>query len=205
MENTLNEWKLLWQHQAPRLDWTAASAADAGLVDRLRAFEQRQLRINLIKTAALLPLLGGIFYLFVRHAAVTMTSGLGLLLIVGGSLVFLLVYWRHQFRMADLDLDAPPARLIPQAIARLNLHRRLFGLYFPLLGLFLIVGLNLLYVAWLAEAAPGMRWLFHGGMTLFMGLALWAGRRIRRRKFHREYQPLIDELTQNLEELNNEK
>jgi hypothetical protein len=68
-----------------------------------------------------------------------------------------------------------------------------------------MAGLNLLYVDWLAEYTWGQRGLFHGGMTLFLCLALWAGLLIRRRKFRREYQPLIDELQQNLEDLRHEE
>ncbi|MBN2432563.1 MAG: hypothetical protein JXQ27_13895 [Acidobacteria bacterium] len=204
MANTRTEWQTVWQQQAASPGAAATAADGAGLLVRLRAFEEGQRRINRLKTAALLLLLGSILSLFLRHATITVSGGIGLALILGGSLVFLWIYWRHQFRLADLDLAAPPPRLIPQAIARLNLQRRLFAVCFPLLGVTLMAGLNLLYVDWLVEYTPGQRWLFHGGMTLLLGGAFWAGRRIRGRKYNREYAPLIAELETVLKDLKNE-
>jgi len=205
MANTLTEWQMVWQQQGAGRQAADTGGDGAGLLARLRAFEERQRRINRLKTAALLLLLGSILYLFLRHAAVTLSGGIGLALILGGSLVFLRIYWRCQFRLSDLDLEAPPLRLIPLAVARLNLQRRLFGLYFPWLGVCLISGLNLLYLGWLADMPPVQRWLYHGVMTLWLAAAFWAGRNIRRRKYNREYVPLIAALETFREDLKNEE
>ncbi len=185
-----------WQEQA--FERPGGKLSEESLPDwmaRLRTFEDRQLRINLAKTFAVIAVMAVLVWVMVTRSLPTVLTQIGLAVVVVSAVVFMAVYWKMQFKVGALNLMAPAADLIGEAIERLSGQKRLFKLYFPVFALFLTLGMNLVLFDTADSPATVQRLLYHLKITGPIFLAFLLAQRIRRLRFRKEIQPVIDHLS----------
>lgn len=193
--NNMTDIQTLWQSQTTN---TVADVNDRvkmpDIIEKFKKFEKKQLRINVAKSIAV-ALIFLQFTVWSYHmAANSIFFSAGVIWILLVMVAFMMLYWKKQFRHKSLNLKLNTVDLLESAIQKLNEQKRLFSRYFPLLAIALLLGLNILYLDLLAEKDLLYRVLFHLGMSVFLMVVFALGLRIRKRKFRKEYQPLIDEL-----------
>lgn len=194
-ENTWEDLRFLWQQQVPPGCTDGGEATGwPGVLTGMRQYERRVFRINRIKTAAagILLLMAGTILLPGRTGSWLVTGGLAWIAV--SMTVFLILYWRWQFRVDTLPLERSTLELIRMAQHALSRERTLFWRGMPLLGVALIAGLQLIYLDLLREEPLPDRLLWHGTSVLALLTALAGGLRFRQKRFQREMQPLLNRL-----------
>jgi hypothetical protein len=110
------------------------------------------------------------------------------------SLLFMIFYWKKQFRLTGINYNLPTQIFLNSVIFTLDYQKKLFRIYFPLFALSLIFGLNIIYLDLMGQVSGLSRILYHTAASVIIGLATLLGLKIRKLKFQKEYQPLINEL-----------
>jgi hypothetical protein len=120
---------------------------------------------------------------------------IGLLTIAVSTVVFMIVYWKMQFNVSSLNMNASACGFIGEAIEKLNKQKKLFSIYFPAFVFSLILGLNLATYDMFESAGLGQRALDHLKLSAPILVIYLMAKRIRQRRFVKEFQPVIDHLT----------
>jgi len=193
--DNFDELKNLWQRRkAGRLEKKSAQDTAALMAERLKSFERKQLRINLAKTAALVLILVPFtaYLLLYKSPSLFIYTGAGLILLFTAA--FMIFYWKKQFRYSSLDFGLTGSELISSVLAKLNYQKKMFRIHFPLFSFSLLIGINIIYLGFFSHYDAVTRLLYHlaGSAAIFIAAPL--GLKIRKIKFNKEYQPLIDEL-----------
>ena len=177
---TFEDLQELWQGQAR----PAVSQAEIGALTRsLDAYGRRQKWIVCAKVLAVATILG---WALMRCRQPNQVAGLLLVGVAAG--VLLMLEWRNQRRIAQLDFTAPSLPFVKEAISRLKAHAHPFRkLYWPFLAI-VVVAMNLV----LGSGPP--LWLRVVASALpFAGceLGLW----FRRTRLRAETRPLLEQLS----------
>jgi hypothetical protein len=191
--DNFKELQHLWQRRGAAATDSPVDAASL-FAGRLKSFEKKQLRINLVKTAALVLILVPFFsyLLLYKSASAAVMAGAGWILI--STAAFMVLYWKKQFRYTSLDLNLPGSEFINSVLDKLNYHKKLFRIHFPLFGFSLLLGINIIYLGVFGQYDLSARLIYHFAGSFFVLAAVPLGIKIRKIKFNREYQPLIEEL-----------
>ena len=183
-----------WQGQITKQIISRSENQDSRLVKRLKIFEIQQLRINLVKTILLVFIIYSFVWYLLKFKSLSVMLLVGLLWIVACLAVFIVYYWKKQFRIDQLNFSLKTSEFIDSVIGKLNNQKKLFKFHFPLLVIGLIIGINILYLEVLAELDLQIRILYHIVGSTFITLFIPLGQKIRKWKFGREQQPVINDL-----------
>jgi hypothetical protein len=175
-------------------------AALPDLVSRLRAFEKRQLRINLAKTVAVTAIMASLVWIMLQRPMQTVLMQIGLLTIAVSTVIFVTYYWRMQFKISSLNMNASARGFIGEAIEKLNKQKQLFRIYFPAFVFFLILGLNIVTYDMFESIGVSQRALNHLKLSAPILVIYFLAKQIRQRRFAKEFQPVIDNLASIAEE-----
>jgi membrane protein YdbS with pleckstrin-like domain len=187
--------KKLWQDQKLKDDkMNTVISPNSFIIKRLKAFEKLQLRINIVKIAVLIFIMGSFIWYLFRYSNPSPLVLLSLFWIVACLTIFIIIYWRKQFQADQLNFSLCTSAFIDQAIDKLNEQRKVFRSIFPFLVIGLIVGLNLLYLGILVDLTVGLRLLYHLFVSVILAGLIPIGFKIRNWKFKKENQPVIDNL-----------
>ena len=183
------ELQQLWQQQGER----AFPRRDAAELSN--AFRRYGRRNDLIGTAKILIIACQLYFIVTvfRHRP---TMLLGACLIDFSALYFMLCDWRNQRAIARLNFAESSMQFVREAIARLHAQRDPFrtrDFYIALAG-FWTGGLIILASRWHPNFADNLPFAAATLGSPFLAFAF--GRWIRRVRFKRECQPLIDRLEQ---------
>ncbi|MEO8593720.1 MAG: hypothetical protein ABI759_10380 [Candidatus Solibacter sp.] len=175
-------WQQQDQHCFPRRD-------AAALTDAFRRYGRRNDLIGLAKILVIATQLCFIVSVF-RHRPVTM---FGMCLLDFSALYFMIWDWRNQRAIARLDFASPSMKFVEGAIAQLMAQRNPFSSrqFLTALAGFWTGGIVIVAGQWHRFQRPWIYALVVLGMP-FLGFAF--GRWIRRVRFRKECQPLIDRL-----------
>lgn len=194
--NNFDELKNLWQSQEPvRLQNESFDKTIPGVIQKLQSFDKRQFRINMIKSIAVIMILAPMVMVVLENTS-GITGLLGMGIITAGILWFLSVYWKKQFSVNRLKLGERSLVFIEDSITQLKEQNKIFNFYFPLFGTVLLLGINVIYLGLLSTEKFYTKLYLHTGMSLMIMLFLFAGYKIRMYRIKKEWQPLIDELTE---------
>ncbi len=116
------------------------------LVDKLKSFEKKQFRINLAKTIAVVAILANFTFLLQSHKTESLFLYVGLIWVLLSTVIFMIIYWRMQFKLSDLNLNDTTSNLINSAINKLNNQKKINTRFLPIYVLFLVVGINIVYL-----------------------------------------------------------
>ena len=195
LDQNIDALKKLWQEQKFKSEtMNAIISPDSFIIRRLKAFEKLQLRINTVKIIILILIMGSFTWYLFRYNEPSVVVLLGLFWMATCLTVFTIIYWRKQFQANQLNFSLQTSAFIDLAIDKLNEQRKIFRSIFPFLVIGLIVGLNLLYLGILIDLTVGLRLLYHLFVSVILAGLIPIGFKIRKWKFEKENQPVIDDL-----------
>ena len=171
------------------------------IVKNIRSFVQKQFRINIVKSIAVAIIL--IFFVvhtstFTDFSPMLYLGVIWILLSVSVTMVF---YWKKQFKKSDLKMNQPETEFLKSTINKLGDQKRIMRIILFSLSFSLIFGINIIYFELFKEYAFTERVINHISFTFLLIAFSFAGLKIRDRKFKIEFQPLINDLTLTLDEL----
>jgi hypothetical protein len=158
------------------------------LVGEMARYQQRQFGINTIKTVTVAALLALVYAIAARFLHEPLVLA-GFLVMAVSIVTFLVMYWRKQFRIARLDFSAPSREFMNSAVALLLGERQVFRAPALVMALLVLVGMNVMLLG--LHSGP----LLHVINSLEIVAACWFGLTVRKRRFQRENQPLVDRLS----------
>jgi len=164
------------------------------VLNKIKQTERKVFRMNLAKTIAIAVILvsfTGYFYML----GIRSFAGLaGITIIISNIIVMMILYWNIQFKHSSLKHELPQKKFVKDAIFRINSHKEQFARLFRWFVLFMIIGINILYLDLLKNTEVTQRIIFHVAISLFLVVVFLLGLKIRGSKFRKDFKPLIDEL-----------
>lgn len=193
--HSINTLQNIWQSQKFTKDkHDNKIIPGSSIIVRLKKFEKQQLRINLIKTVLLVSIICSFVWYLLKFKSLSAMLLVSLLWIVACLAIFMVYYWKNQFRIDQINFSLSTSEFTNSVIRKLNIQKKLFNFHFPLLVIGLIIGINMLYLDVLANLGTQTRILYHIVGSIFIGLFIPIGQKIRKWKFKKEQQPVIDDL-----------
>ena len=165
-------------------------------LSKLNKFEKKQFRINMFKTIGITFLL---VYLIITMFVFSAFSVIKLISIVwlAASIIFFLVkYWKMQLKVNKLSANDNSIEFIDEVLENFSIQKKFFKEKFWVFGATLIIGINILYLDLLKDLQIMERIGLHLLFCLIMILVIWIGIKFRMFRFKREYEPIINELTE---------
>lgn len=194
-DQNIDALKKLWQVQKLKDEkMDAVIAPDSFVIKRLKAFEKLQLQINTVKIVVMMLVMGSFTWYLFRFSEPSAMVLLGLFWIAACLSIFIIIYWRKQFKANQLNFSLQTSNFIDLAINKLYQQKRVFRSIFPSLVIALIFGLNLIYLGILTDLSNGLRVFYHLIISTILAGLIPIGFRIRNWKFKKENQPVIDDL-----------
>jgi F0F1-type ATP synthase assembly protein I len=193
-----------WQKQAVS-DVADYNTTSKSIIEKIKTTERKIYRINIFKTVGLLIIFSILFYMMkeIEDKSILLYLGTGIIAI--STIVFLIIYWKNQFRIKKLNFNLPELKFIDDSIEKIRSQKSFFQRLFLYLIICMILGINIIYFDLLSEYRSSIRLNFHLLYSLlFVGL-YFIGLKIREKKFKKELQPLIDDMLELKNELNNNK
>ncbi|MEJ2542845.1 MAG: hypothetical protein P8Y99_02135 [Calditrichaceae bacterium] len=185
----------LWQDQKLKDEnMDTIIAPDSFVIKRLKAFEKLQLQINTVKIVVMMLVMGSFSWYLFKFSEPSKAVVLGLIWIVACLMIFIIIYWRKQFKANQLNFSLRTRDFIDLAINKMNEQKKIFRSIFPLLVLSLIVGLNLIYLGVLTDLSSDMRIAYHLIVSTILAGLIPIGFKIRNWKFKKENLPVINDL-----------
>ncbi len=194
--NNFDELQNLWQTQrAGQFESETSQDIVSLITEKHKSFEKKQLRINLAKTFALILILVPFCSYLILYKSPSVFTYLGAGWILLSTVAFMVLYWKKQFRYSSLDLNQSGSEFIKTILNKLNYQKKLFRIHFPLLVFSLLIGINIIYLGMFSHYDITTRLVYHFAGSVFILIVSPLGLKIRKMRFNKEYQPLIDELT----------
>jgi len=183
----------IWQGRKLNTDLniTPTQMTDS-IIAKIKQTEKKVFRLNILKTVVVSLLILTLLWSLRDIRSPFVWIGMGVTIL--SSLIMMIKNWRIQFKSSNLNHDLPQNEFIDDTISQMQAAHVKFVKLFRVFVFFLMIGINLLYVDLLQALEMPMRLLLHGIVTNFMLIVFALGRFIRRKKFKKEFQPLIDEL-----------
>jgi len=191
--NNFEEMASLWQKNKT-VQNESRKLNSSVIAKKIKQTEKMLRARNIFKTLAIIL----IFSSFVYYLIITkMFSGLimiGTLILIVGTILFMIIYWRNQFSMKKLDFLLPEQDFIDDTIQKIEIQKIDFKRLFFYYILLLTVGINVIYFDIFHAYEFMIRILIHSGYSLFLFLLYFAGIRIREKVFNSKFNPLLQEL-----------
>lgn len=164
------------------------------LMKKLKALQQHQDHFNRVKILIIAIIFILLTVIFVNHQLISLLPVLGMLIVLGASVLFFRHYLKNQLNVRKLKLDAPAVDFLEHALGRLHRQNKVFGKPFQYFWLAVLVGMNVVFLGILHEEDVMSRLQIHAGFSLWLVLVSLAGLRFRQRRTRREVLPMIEEL-----------
>ena len=194
--------KKLWQDQKfKENNMNEVLLPDSFIVRRLKSFEKLQLRINTGKLIGIILIMGSFTWYLFHYSKPSFLVVVSLFWITACLAVFIIIYWRKQFQANQLNFSLQTNDFIDFTIDKINEQAKIFRTIFPFLVTTLIIGVNLLYLGILTDSSTGLRLIYHLLVSLVLVSFIPLGIKIRKWKFKKENQPVIDDLLNFKEEM----
>ena len=118
-----------WQGQITKQIISRSENQDSRLVKRLKIFEIQQLRINLVKTILLVFIIYSFVWYLLKFKSLSVMLLVGLLWIVACLAVFIVYYWKKQFRIDQLNFSLKTSEFIDSVIGKLNNQKKKYLIF----------------------------------------------------------------------------
>lgn len=191
----LDELKTIWAGQNNEKSNLSASLHTEDVVQKLRKLENFQKRVNRVKLGVIILLLIMLTLNVSKLEDIAWQAYAGLGLITLSTAVFMIYYFRNQFKSSNIDFTKTSMIFAGETILLLDKQNKIFGIPFTLFIIMMVIASNLLLSGFSTDPqtmnALTLRVLFSG--TVFTSGLL--GLFIRRWRIKKEVTPLMDELT----------
>ncbi len=161
----------------------------------LKKFEKKQFKINLAKTTGIVLVFAYLFWSMLIITPFSLIKGIAVVWIAVSLIVFLIVYWKIQLKVNNLNVRGNSLNFIDEVLENFSRQKKLFKEKFWIFGASLIAGVNILYLDLLKSEQFLKRLEFHVLFTVIMIAVIWGGIKIRMLRFKKEYEPIENELT----------
>lgn len=194
----IDELKNIWQNQKmdSQQEINQEKMFSENMLDKLKKFEKKQDKRTNFKTFGIIAILTAYLIVLIVTEKITFFLAAGFIIIGLSAGIFMYLYRKTQFKIEKLNLFSETKELISSAVAVLEEQKELYKGKFRIFFTGLILGLNVLYLDLLKDLASTERILMHVGMTIILLITMYFGLKLRKRIFNRDFQPLIDELTE---------
>ena len=164
------------------------------LIPQVIKLEKNQKKVMLFKTYGSTSLLFVILFLFVSQFSLVLNSLIGIGLICASILGSIIILNRLRFKITDEERSLSTHRLVEVLEGKIRTERKIFTRYLPIILLFIIMGINLMYFEYLSDLGTGTRLFYHALLTLGMMVAFFVGISVRIKRFNQRFLPLLDRL-----------
>jgi hypothetical protein len=164
------------------------------IIPQVVKLEKNQKKIMLFKTYGSTSILFMILIIFISQFSLALNSLLGIALISVSILGSIIILNRLRFRISDEERSLSTRSLVAVLESKIKTERKIFTLYLPIILLFIILGINLMYLEFLAELETGTRIFYHILLSISMVVAFFLGLSIRIKRFRKRFLPLLDRL-----------
>lgn len=164
------------------------------IIPQVIKLEKNQKKVMLFKTYGSTAILFMILIVFLSRFSLALNSLLGIALISASILGSIIILNRLRFRISDEERSLSTRTLIEALEKKIKTERKIFTLYLPIILLFIILGINLMYLEFLAELETGTRLFYHILLTISMIIAFFIGFSVRIKRFRKRFLPLLDRL-----------
>ncbi len=187
--------KRSWQNQTPAKTekFDIEEIAQKSL-SKLKKFERKQFRINLIKTSGVILLFAFLAWTMLFASAFSVIKLIAIIWLFASSILFLNKFWKVQFKVNNLTVKDNSLDFIDEVLDNFSEQRKLFKEKFWWFGVALTIGINILYLDLLKDLQLLDRIGFHLLGTALMIAVIWGGIKVRMFRFKKENEPIENEL-----------
>ena len=164
------------------------------IIPQVVKLEKNQKKVMLFKTYGSTSILFVVLIFFLSQFSLVLNSLLGIGLISASILGSIILLNRLRFKISDEERSMSTHRLVEVLETKIKTERKIFILYLPIMLLFIILGINLMYFEFLAELETGTRIFYHLLLTISMVIAFLFGLFIRIKRFRKRFLPLLERL-----------
>ncbi len=191
-----------WQKQKPAaVDKFNYEKITSGSLSKLKKFEKRILKINIIKTTGISIAVALLIWTLIFELPVSVFRITAVTLLVMAISAFWLKYLKLQLKTAKLNVKENSLDFIDDVLKNFSEQREFFRKDFKVFGAILITGINIIYL----DLLTGMPVLERIGFHIFMSAALlvviFFGVKFRMRRFKKENEPIENDLLKIKEDL----
>ena len=164
------------------------------IIPQVIKLERNQKKVMLFKTYGSTAILFMILIIFISQFGLALNSLLGIALISASILGSIIILNRLRFRISDEERSLSTRTLIEALENKIKTERKIFTLYLPIILLFIILGINLMYLEFLSELETRTRMFYHILLTISMVIAFIIGLSVRIKRFRKRFLPLLNRL-----------
>ena len=184
-----------WQEQKPatgdKFNYEEISSAS---LSRLKKFEKRILKINIIKTAGIIIAIALFIWSMLFALPVTVFRITAVIILVIGISMFWLKYLGLQLKTAKLNVKENSLDFIDDVLKNFSEQREFFRKDFKVFGVLLLISINIIYLDLLTDMPVLERVGFHVVMSTMLIAVIILGVKFRMRRFKKENEPIENEL-----------
>ncbi len=191
-----------WQKQKPaagdKFNYEEITSAS---FSRLKKFEKRILKINIVKTAGIIIAITLFIWSMLFELPVSAFRIIAVIIIVIGISMFWLKYLRLQLKTAKLNVRENSLDFIDDVLKNFSEQREFFRKDFKVFGVLLLTSINIIYLDLLTDLPVLERIGFHVLMSAVLIAVIFFGVKFRMRRFKKENEPIENELIKMKEDL----
>ena len=164
------------------------------LVPMIIDLEKKQERVLRFKTLGSVILLLAVLIVFLNRMPLTAFSLAGIGIFVSSVLAVVVLLNRLRFRITYEERSSSTLKLADISESRILTERKIFTTYLPLFLVLALVGVNLMYLDVFTEEEIQARIVYHVILTASLTAGFVAALRVRIRRFHKQFQPVLDRI-----------
>lgn len=164
------------------------------LVPMIIDLEKKQERVLRFKTLGSVILLLAVLIVFLNRMPLTAVSLVGIGIFISSVIAVVILLNRLRFRITYEERSSSTLKLADISESRIHSERKIFTTYLPLFLIVALVGVNLMYVDVFREEETRTRIFYHVILTASLSIAFVAALRVRIRRFHKQFLPVLDRL-----------
>ncbi len=194
MDN-INELGSIWQSIKPEESLNKnLNIIDESVLNKLRKTEKKHMRINLVKSITV-----GILLVFLSYTILTRIEPSILPIIALGWIILsliasMIVYWRKQYHSSQFEFIKDNSTFILSTIDKLKSQKYIITHLLPTMATCMVIGINLIYFDFLQEEEMSFRIIMHITITLMLYGVMFLALIVRKRRYNKDFKPLIEEL-----------
>lgn len=191
-----------WQKQKPAaVDKFNYEKITSASLSKLKKFEKRILKINIIKTTGIIIAVALLIWTLILELPVSVFRITAVTLLVMAISAFWLKYLKLQLKTAKLNVKENSLDFIDDVLKNFSEQREFFRKDFKVFGALLITGINIIYLDLLTGMPVLERIGFHILMSAALLVVIFFGVKFRMRRFKKENEPIENDLLKIKEDL----
>ncbi len=164
------------------------------LIPQIVKLEKNQKKVLQFKTLGALSVLFILLLFFFSRFTPSLNGIIGIGIISTSIVAVVIILNRLRFRISDEERSLSTHTLLDVMEAKIKTEQRLFTIYLPLFLLFVILGMNMMYIEFFTGMGTRARIFYHMILTVSMVLAFLLGLSVRIKRFRRRFQPLLNRI-----------